>query len=87
MKEVVVTVNDGIGFHARTASVFAKIAAEHKCEVMVKFIGKIVNGKSMLTLMSLGIKSGMDITIVTEGVDEDDAINNLKRLVENKFEL
>ena len=87
MKKVKVKVNDGIGLHARTASVFAKVATNFDCTVMVKGNGKIGNGKSMLTLMSLGIKSGMDIVIVTEGKKKKKALDKLSQLVENKFEL
>lgn len=87
MIEIEVKITDNIGFHARTASIFAKKAAAFESNIIVKANDKIVNGKSMLNLMSLGVKSGMNIFIMAEGQDSDEAINVLRQLVENNFEI
>ena len=43
-----IKIEDKIGFHARTASIFAKKASEFKSEIFVKFKEKKVNAKIMV---------------------------------------
>lgn len=80
-----VTVIDKIGFHARTASLFAKEAAGFSCNVKIDFNNKSVNGKSMLSIMTLGVKSNDNITVITEGIDEEAAMKSLVKMIENNF--
>ena len=63
MTKDTVTVTDEIGFHARTASLFAKKAGGFNSNVQVSFNGKTVNGKSMLAIMTLGVKSNASVEI------------------------
>jgi phosphocarrier protein HPr len=86
MKEKNLTVNDKVGFHARTASLFAKKAMQFSADVKVLFNQKEVNGKSMLSIMSLGVKQGMEVKVKAEGADEQQALDALAQLVENNFE-
>ena len=77
--------NDPFGFHAQTASLFAKTASSFEAEVLVYFNDKKANGKSMLSLMSLGVKSKQEIRIETNGVDEATALDRLSNLVTSNF--
>ncbi len=78
-----VTVIDKIGFHARTASLFAKEAAGFSCNVKIEFNNK--SGKSTLSIMTLGVKSNDNITVITEGIDEEAAMTSLVKMIENNF--
>ena len=84
-KKVMVT--DEIGFHARTAAIFAKKAGLFTSNVLIKFGAKKANGKSMLAIMTLGVKSDNEVEICAEGADETTAIEALSDLVVNKFKL
>ena len=44
-----------------------------------------VNAKSLLGVLSLGITKGMEITIITDGTDEKEAIEALEKLIESNF--
>ena len=44
-----------------------------------------VNGKSIMGIMMLAAEPGSEIRIITDGEDENDAMNALKELIENKF--
>ena len=46
MKTIKIQINDKIGFHARTASIFSKSASEFKSFINIEFKDKKVNGKS-----------------------------------------
>tara|TARA_B100000902_G_scaffold41681_1_gene49248 strand:- start:1654 stop:1917 length:264 start_codon:yes stop_codon:yes gene_type:complete len=85
MKTIKIQINDKIGFHARTASIFSKSASEFKSIINIEFKDKKVNGKSMLSIMSLGVKTGDSVIISCEGEDEEVSINHLKNLINNNF--
>ena len=85
MKTIKIQINDKIGFHARTASIFSKNASEFKSIINIEFNYKKVNGKSMLSIMSLGVKTGDSVIISCEGEDEEVSINHLKNLINNNF--
>lgn len=75
------------GMHARPAGAFAKKASEFKSNINVKINGQSKNAKSMMSIMSLGLKFGDEITIDAQGEDADTAVNELTQLVESKFHL
>jgi len=80
-----IKIEDKIGFHARTAAIFAKKASAFKSEIFVKFKEKKVNAKSTLSLMTLGVKSLDDIELTVEGSDEVHANQTLVDLVKSNF--
>jgi len=85
MEERTVTVKDKIGLHARTSSLFSKKAMMFASEVKIVFGQKEANGKSMLAIMSLGVKHGMEIKIKVNGEDEKKTAELLAEFVENNF--
>jgi phosphotransferase system HPr (HPr) family protein len=82
-QEIIVT--DEIGFHARTAAIFAKTVAKFDSTIFLSFKEKKVNARSMLAIMTLGVKKGDEITLIAEGADEDVAIEQLASLIESNF--
>lgn len=75
MKEVVV--QNQVGLHARPATFFIQKANEFKSSIWVESEDRKVNAKSLLGVLSLGITKGLTITIIADGPDEEDAVNNL----------
>lgn len=73
------------GVHARPASIFVQKADAFKSKVQLKAKGKTVNAKSILMIMSLGIEYGDKVTIVAEGSDARQAVNELVRLIDSGF--
>ncbi|KOA18105.1 phosphocarrier protein HPr [Clostridium homopropionicum DSM 5847] len=84
MEKTVVIKNEK-GIHIRPAGEFVKTASKYKSQVQIDFKGKKVNGKSVMILMSLGLKKGNEITIITNGEDAEEALNALVELVESGF--
>jgi multiphosphoryl transfer protein len=70
------------GLHARPATMFVDLAKQFSAEVHVAFNGKIANGKSLVSLLKLGIESGKLIRIMAKGADEEAALQALKEAVE-----
>ena len=83
MKEVLV--QNQVGLHARPATFFIQKANEFKSSIWVESEDRKVNAKSLLGVLSLGITKGLTITIIADGPDEEDAVNNLVDLISYNF--
>ena len=86
MVEKDVIISNKLGIHARPAALFVKTAAKFSSSVIVIKNGQSINGKSIMSVMALAAEPGSEITIQTDGDDEQDALNQLVKLIENKFE-
>ena len=71
--------------HARSAAAFVKVALQFKAKIYIERNGQIVNGDSILDILTLGCPYGGMLTIKAEGVDASIAIDELEKLIENKF--
>lgn len=80
-----VTVKNKEGLHARPASVLVKTASKFKSEFYIKMYGYEVNGKSILGLMTLAAEYGAEMELILDGPDEEDAMQVICLLFENKF--
>ena len=51
---------------------------------MVETGSKQINAKSIMGMMSLGLDEGENLTVVADGVDEEEAINHIERYLSSK---
>ncbi|MBQ6264147.1 MAG: HPr family phosphocarrier protein [Clostridia bacterium] len=80
-----VTVQNQVGLHARPATFFIQKANEFKSQIWIDKDERKVNAKSLLGVLSLGIVGGTEIRIAANGVDEEEAVEELVKLVESGF--
>ncbi len=80
-----VKVENQVGLHARPATFFIQKSNEFKSSIWVEKDERRVNAKSLLGVLSLGIAGDTEITIIADGVDEEEAVNSLVKLVESGF--
>lgn len=88
MKTILVKIIDPIGIHARPAAAITTAANKFESSVSFKSIdtNKIANAKSVINLMSLGAKNGNSIEISVSGSDEENAIEEIKKvMLDNKL--
>ena len=88
MKNIQVVVRDPVGLHARPAMLFVKLANQFGADISVCNLstpGKWANAKSMLGLLTCGVKQGDRIEIKAEGEDETSAVEALEKLVSSNF--
>ena len=85
MRKARVKVINSKGLHARAAAKLAKIASDYKSIVRVGRT-KMVDGKSILSLMMLAAIKGTVLNIETKGIDEDIAIEAIINLVKSGFD-
>ena len=74
-----------LGMHARSAASFVKVAQQFKAKIYIERNGQIVNGDSILDILTLGCPYGGMLTIKAEGIDASMALDELEKLIENKF--
>ena len=84
VSEKVVAVNQ-IGLHARPATAFVQKANEFKSSIWIEKDERHVNAESLLGVLSMGIVQDTEITIIADGVDEENALAELVDLVTNKL--
>lgn len=73
MKEFKYVIKDELGLHARPAGLLVKKSSEFSSKVTVFSGGKEANARQIISLMTLGIKKGAEITCNVEGEDEVEA--------------
>lgn len=72
------------GLHARPATIFVQLANKFNSSVKMERDGEIVDGKSIMALLSLGINFGVEVKLITEGDDAKEAIDELKIFLEDE---
>ena len=87
MKEEIRTLKlkNKLGLHARAAAAFVKVAQQFKSKIYIEHKGQKVSGESILDILTLACPYGGKLTIRAQGVDAPSAIEELEKLIENKF--
>ena len=78
-KEIVVRCESGL--HNRQATYFVQKANEFDCSIWLESGSRKMNAKSLLGIMSLGIITGVTVTLSAMGPDAEDAVNALEALL------
>lgn len=76
------------GLHARPAAAFVRVAASFTSRITVanaSQAARAVNAKSIIGVMSTGVRKNDSIIITAEGEDEQAALDALVKLVESNF--
>ena len=78
-----ITLKNEEGLHARPATEIVKNASKYNCDIKLEVNGKQYNAKSVLNIMSAGIKNKSQIKIICDGEDEEKALAEIVELFEN----
>ncbi len=66
------------GLEARPIAMLVQKASQFSSKVHIEIGNKKVNAKSIMGMMSLSVCAGDEVVIVTEGVDEAEAANEIE---------
>ena len=80
-----VTISNKLGLHARAAAKLVSTASGYSAEVMLDKQGQRVNGKSIMGVMMLAASKGTVLQLSVDGEGEDEAMQALVALIDNKF--
>lgn len=78
-----VTLLSKMGLESKMAAKLIQKASAYESNIWIQKKERKANAKSLLGLLSLGISPGERITIITDGRDEEIAINDLEAFVNN----
>jgi phosphocarrier protein len=85
MIETSVTIINKLGLHARAASKFVATTSAFGCNIKVGFNNKVVDGKSIMSVMMLAAGKGSDLQLSFDGDDEERASAAVIELIANRF--
>ncbi len=83
--EIVLTIENELGLHARAATIFVQLASKYSAEIFVSKDGREVNGKSIMGVLTLVAAKGSKIHVRVEGEDADELLMAIAELVRSKF--
>ncbi len=78
-------VSTTVGLHARPAANLVQTARAFQAEIAVVRGDRRVNAKSLLSVLSLGVKAGERVAVQADGVDEAEALAAIGRLAADHF--
>ena len=83
-----VTVINKRGLHARPGSDFVNAAGKFKSKITIRRLDEDdepVNAKSIAFVLSLGIGKGVEIELIANGEDEQEAVDSLVSIINEGF--
>jgi len=81
-----IIVSNPHGLHARPAALLVQIANKFDSRIMLEKDGEIVDGKSIIAILSLGVNCGASLKIIIEGADANEAIGEIKEFLRRESE-
>jgi catabolite repression HPr-like protein len=85
MPQITLKIRNKVGLHARPAALFVQEVNKYHSEIQVKKDDQIVNAKSILSILTLGVNQGTTITVLAEGDDAEDALKAIQALSDANF--
>lgn len=83
MIKTTVTINCA-GLEARPIAMLVQKASQFSSKVHIEVGTKKVNAKSIMGMMSLSVRSGDEVVVITDGADEIDAAKEIETYLLNQ---
>ena len=82
-KDITIDIKQGV--EASPVAKCVQVASQFESKIYVEYETKKVNAKSIMAVMSLGVKKGNEVIITAEGEDEEDAIAEIQKVLEENL--
>lgn len=76
-----ITIASKMGIHARPASQIIALAQKHACDIFLIKDGRTYNARSIMNILSMGMRHGEEILISAEGFGSEIAIEEMATLI------
>jgi phosphocarrier protein len=86
MFEEVVIIRNRAGIHARPAAMLVQTTKNFSSNIYLEKDGDRINAKSIMGIITLGAGYGVELKVIAEGPDEQEAVRAVAELFESKFE-
>ncbi|MBK1986744.1 phosphoenolpyruvate--protein phosphotransferase [Sphaerospermopsis aphanizomenoides BCCUSP55] len=87
-KEIKLKVKNRLGLHARPSAQFVATASRFQSQIRVQNLTRnteFVRGDSINQVATLGVRQGHELLITATGIDAQEALNTLQKLINNNF--
>ncbi|MBQ7433177.1 MAG: HPr family phosphocarrier protein [Lachnospiraceae bacterium] len=78
MSSKTVTIKLSSGLEARPIAMLVQIASQFESSIYMEREARKVNAKSIMGMMTMGLNAGEQVTVIANGSDEENAINELE---------
>ena len=80
-----IVISNKLGLHARAAAKLTQLASKFSSEIFISRGAQRVNAKSIMGVMMLAAGKGSEVRIETDGASEQEAMDALLTLINDKF--
>jgi phosphotransferase system HPr (HPr) family protein len=80
------TVTNKIGLHARAAAKFVEVTNKYDADIEIRCQNGSIDGKSIMGILALGISQGETIEVIADGLDEEEAMDGIRELLDKGLE-
>lgn len=81
-----VTIRTSMDMENRPIAHLVQEASQYKSQVYIEMEDKKINAKSIMGMMSLNLSEGTNLTVVTEGEDEQSAADGVESFLAESCE-
>lgn len=78
-------IKNKLGLHARAAALLVQTVNRFSAEVSIAKDGHVVDGRSIMGVLTLAATKGSKIQVEAKGKDAGEALRAIEKLVEKKF--
>ena len=79
------TIVNKLGLHARASAKLTQLAGNYQAEIWMSRNGRRINAKSIMGVMMLAAGIGSTVTIETVGDKDQEALDAIVALINDKF--
>ncbi|MCH8842641.1 MAG: HPr family phosphocarrier protein [SAR324 cluster bacterium] len=85
MKSESVVITNKLGLHARAAAKLVQLSSQFSADITLEKDGQTADAKSIMDVLMLTGTKDSRLNVLAEGKDEQVALEEVVRLIENKF--
>ncbi|MEH6470880.1 MAG: HPr family phosphocarrier protein [Halopseudomonas sp.] len=85
MIEKQLTIINKLGLHARATAKLIGVTSNFSSRIQLVRDGRAVDAKSIMSVMMLAASQGTELTVITDGEDETDAMSAVENLINDYF--
>lgn len=74
MNKKEITVSDVLNEHSNPIAELVQVACRYECNISIESENRKINAKSIMGVMAFHPAVGMNISIITDGSDEEEAL-------------
>jgi phosphocarrier protein HPr len=81
-----ITIINKLGLHARAAAKLVSTTATFKSQIRIGVSGRLIDAKSIMSVMMLAASKGTELELQFDGDDEQPARDAVVALINNRFD-